>query len=215
MQKQNQHHLQQQNQPQTQHLKTRQTRHTNPLMWFTAVFCVLFWVVVILGGLVVLIVYLVFRPRSPRLDVPSVTLNAAYLDTGSLLNADLTILANFSNPNKKVDIVFTYVIFDLYFGGTLIATRAVDPFAERRGTSQLKNVHMVTSEVALGTVDVGRYNKEMASGRFGFTLMGRFKTTSLLGRFMHYTYWLHGTCRFVVGGPPSGVLMVGACRTRR
>ena len=47
------------------------------------------------------IVCLVFRPQSPHFDVFSVTLNAAYLDLGYLLNADLTMLANFTIQTRR------------------------------------------------------------------------------------------------------------------
>ncbi|KAG4912681.1 hypothetical protein JHK82_053271 [Glycine max] len=78
------------------------------------------------------IVCLVFRPQSPHFDVFSVTLNAAYLDLGYLLNADLTMLANFTNPNKKVHVDFSSVIIYLYYGSTLIATQYVETFNAAR-----------------------------------------------------------------------------------
>ncbi|OMO81607.1 hypothetical protein COLO4_23490 [Corchorus olitorius] len=78
-------------------------RRTKPITWFAAAFCIIFWLAIIIGGLIVLVVYLVFRPRSPRFDVTSVTFNAAYLDMGYLLNADVQVLANFTNPNKKIE----------------------------------------------------------------------------------------------------------------
>ncbi|KAG8640076.1 hypothetical protein MANES_13G021301v8 [Manihot esculenta] len=41
-------------------------------------------------------------PAQQQQQVSSVTLNAAYVDAGSLLNADISVLANFTNPNDKV-----------------------------------------------------------------------------------------------------------------
>ncbi|KAG5083099.1 hypothetical protein JHK84_053137 [Glycine max] len=83
------------------------------------------------------IVCLVFRPQSPHFDVFSVTLNAAYLDLGYLLNADLTMLANFTNPNKKVHVDFSSVIIYLYYGSTLIATQYVETFNAARLQSRV------------------------------------------------------------------------------
>ncbi|XP_042502704.1 uncharacterized protein LOC122079958 [Macadamia integrifolia] len=82
-------------------LKVPQPRKTKAYTWFFAVCFAILGFVIIVAGLVVLVIYLTFKPRIPRFDVSSVTLKAAYIDTGSLLNADVTLLANFTNPNKK------------------------------------------------------------------------------------------------------------------
>lgn len=82
-------------------LTVKTSSKTRPVAWIIAVFCTLFWIIVIVAGLAVLIIYLVYRPRLPKFDISTATLNAAYIDMGYLLNADLTILGNFSNPNKK------------------------------------------------------------------------------------------------------------------
>ncbi|PQQ02716.1 uncharacterized protein Pyn_11380 [Prunus yedoensis var. nudiflora] len=55
------------------------TQQTNLFQWSLAIFCAIFWVLIIIGGLVVLIVYLIFRPRTPKFDVSTATLNAPTL----------------------------------------------------------------------------------------------------------------------------------------
>nr|KYP67611.1 hypothetical protein KK1_023955 [Cajanus cajan] len=97
-------------------IKLPEDKKSHTLTWLAACLCVIFCLVIIIGGLIVLIVYFIFRPQSPHFDVSSVTLNAAYLDLGYLLNADLTMLANFTNPNKKVHVDFSSVIIYLYYG---------------------------------------------------------------------------------------------------
>ncbi|KAJ4710984.1 Late embryogenesis abundant protein [Melia azedarach] len=183
--------------------------------WFLAGFCAIFWVVIILGGLIVLIIYLLFRPHNPRFDVSSVTLNAAYLDVGALLNADLTVLANFTNPNKKVKVDFSYVVLDLYYGRTLIASQYVEPFTAARATSWLTNVHMVTSQVRLPLEETERLEKERASNAVVFQVKGVFRARSNLGSFLRYSYWLYSHCTIMMTGPPSGVLRGGKCKTKR
>lgn len=182
---------------------------------FVMACCFLLWTFVILGGLVVLIVYLVFRPKSPLLDIQSATLNAAYLDTGTLLNADVTILANFSNPNRKVHVAFSYVQVDLYFMGTPVATQAVEPFAERPGESALKTLHMIASEVPLPRNAAEEWQRGTSEEGVALELGGRFRTRSDFGRWLHFTYWLYGRCTIIVGAPPSGVLLSSRCRTKR
>ncbi|KAH7664249.1 hypothetical protein IHE45_14G108700 [Dioscorea alata] len=123
-----------------------------PLTWLFGIFCTLLSSAIIIAGLTVLIIYLIFRPRSPHLFISGATLNAGHIDTdmGIYLNADLTILANFSNPNHKVNIFFSYIELDLYFNNTLIAAQSIPGFSERAGETVLRSLHMVTSEVVIG-----------------------------------------------------------------
>ncbi|KAA8529657.1 hypothetical protein F0562_034243 [Nyssa sinensis] len=197
------HHSTRHNQP----LRQLGRGKTNPITWLIGVFCALFWVIIIVGGLAILIVYLIFRPRSPKFDVSTATLNVAYLDMGYLLNGDLTLLANFTNPNKKVKVDFSYVIVDLYHENALLATRYVEPFSVMNMESRFMNVHMVSSQVPLSIAQSQNLKRQMDSNRVRFEVKGLFRTRSNLGGFLRYSYWLYGHCTIVVTGPPSGVLL--------
>ncbi|KAL9390241.1 hypothetical protein Peur_018846 [Populus x canadensis] len=188
---------------------------TKPLIWLGAVFCAILWIVIFLGGLIVLIVYLVYRPRSPRFDVSSASLNMAYIDAGSLLNADLTVLANFTNPNKKVSVDFSYMIIDLYYGSTLIATQYIEPFSAERAESRFVNVHMVTSQVRLPVLESARLQEQISKNGAIFDVKGVFRVRSKLGTLLKYSYRLYGHCTILVTAPPSGVLRATKCRTKR
>ncbi|XP_021293205.1 NDR1/HIN1-like protein 6 [Herrania umbratica] len=190
-------------------------RRTKPVTWFAAAFCIIFWLAVIIGGLIVLVVYLVFRPRSPRFDVTSVTLNAAYLDMGYLLNADLTMLANFTNPNKKVRVDFSSMYLDLYFENTRIATQYIEPFSAARRQSMFANIHMVTSQVRLSVKETLLLQKQIQNNRVMFTVKGEFRARSNFGSVWSYSYWLHGRCSIMVSSPPTGVLRDKRCRTKQ
>ncbi|XP_030949772.1 NDR1/HIN1-like protein 13 [Quercus lobata] len=189
-------------------------RH-KPLTWFLAVFCAILWVVIIVGGLIVLIVYLVYRPRLPRFDISAATLNAAYLDMGYLLNADVTMLANFSNPNRKVNVDFSYMYIDLYYGSTLIATQYVPPFYATRAQSKFAYIHMVTSQVGIPLVAARRLKKQIEAEGVQFQVKGYFRARSTLGRLLKYSYLLHTHCYILMSGPPTGALIRSECRTKR
>lgn len=203
--------------PHHSHKGIRLIKHpTTPLTWLIGVICTVLWVVIIFGGLAVVIVYLVFRPRSPRFEISSATLNTAYIDMGSLLNADLTFLANISNPNKKIDISFDIFEVDLYYRTTLIATTAVDPFSEMRLEARLGNFHMVSSQVALHTGEMEQLKIDLANSSISLDVKGSFRARSSLGRnFLHFKYWLHGRCSIVVSSPPGGSLLSSKCITKR
>ena len=196
-------------------LKVPRQQKSKPLTWCGAVFCVIFWLIIIIGGLIVLIVYLVFRPQSPHFDVSSVTLNAADLDFGYLLNADLTILANFTNPNKKVHVDFSSVIIYIYYGSTLIATQYVEPFSAARVQSRFAYIHMVTSQVQLPLGESQRLLKQMESNGVLFQVRGVFRARSKLGSILRYSYNLYGLCNVMVTRPPDGILLKRRCRTKR
>ncbi|KAK7247374.1 hypothetical protein RIF29_42256 [Crotalaria pallida] len=183
--------------------------------WCGIVFCLIFWLIIIIGGLIVLIVYLVFRPQSPHFDVSSVTLNAAYLDYGYLLNADVTLLANFTNPNKRVHVDFSSVIIYLYYGNTLIATQYVEPFSAARVQSRFANIHMVSSQVQLPLKESQRLVKQMESNGVLLEVLGVFRARSKLGRILRYSYDLYGHCNVMLTRPPDGVMLKKKCRTKR
>ncbi|CAL8994121.1 unnamed protein product [Prunus brigantina] len=190
------------------------TQQTNLFQWSLAIFCAIFWVIIIIGGLVVLIVYLIFRPRTPKFDVSTATLNAAYLDMGYLLNADVTVLANFTNPNKKVSVDFSSLIIDLYYGNTLIATQYIEPFSAHKRESMFANVHMVVSQVRLGLLESQRLQKQMETNRAVFEVKGSFRARANFGNILRYSYWLHGDCKVVFTRPPDGVLVSRKCKTK-
>ncbi|KAB1213135.1 hypothetical protein CJ030_MR5G015877 [Morella rubra] len=195
--------------------KMPRTNRTHPFAWFAAVFCAIFWVVIIVGGLIVLIVYLVFRPRSPGFDVSTATLNAAYLDMGYLLNADVTLLANFTNPNKKVSVDYSFMYIDLYYGSTLIASQYIPPFSAAKTETKFANIHMVTSQVRLPLEESRRLQRQMENNGVILEVKGSFRARSNLGSILRYSYWLHGQCIILTASPPDGVLIRRKCKTKR
>ncbi|CAA0833725.1 Unknown protein [Striga hermonthica] len=191
------------------------SRRTRPMAWLVAALCALFWMIVIVAGLIVLIVYLVFQPKLPRFDISAATLNAAYLDLGYLLNADITLLANFTNPNTKVDVDFTYIVLDVYYEKNIIATRYVSPFSVRKRESRFAAVHMMASQVRLSTGLSLELQRQMENGRVRFVVKGAFRTRSKLGGVFRYSYWLYAQCDVEVAAPPTGVLIRKRCVTTR
>jgi hypothetical protein len=201
-------------QPHGRLLRPRNQPTKNAFTWFLAVFCAIFWVVIIVGGIIVLIVYLVYRPRSPQFDISSATLNAAYLDMGYLLNADVTLLVNFSNPSKRVSVDFSSMSINLIYGSTLISTQYIEPFSAARGESRFANIHMVSSQVRLPLGESRRLKKQMENNGIRFEVRSFLRTRSNFGSLLRYSYWLHGQCTILVTGPPDGVMTRKACKTK-
>ncbi|PWA63398.1 von Willebrand factor, type A, Copine, Zinc finger, RING/FYVE/PHD-type [Artemisia annua] len=191
-------------------LRVPPQRKTKGLAWLVAICCALFWIIIILGALILLIIYLAYRPHYPKFDISSASLNAAYLDLGYLLNGDMTLLANFTNPNKKVNVEFRYMVVNLYFEGTLIAAKYVDPLSVSPRGYKLRDVHMVSSQVPVSRKHVAELNEQIRTDRIMFEARSYLRTTSNIGGFFRYSYWLYGHCKFVVSAPPSGILVTQA-----
>ncbi|KAL9678655.1 hypothetical protein QQ045_016503 [Rhodiola kirilowii] len=190
-------------------------RETRPLTWFLAICCTIFWLLIIVGGLIILIIYLIYHPETPHFQITTFTLNSVYLDNGNLLNADIRILANFNNSNRKVTVDFSYLTIDLYYGQTRIGTQYIEPFYESNSVSTFVDIHMVTSQLRLPFRDISRLAAQVQKNHIQFEVKGAFRTRSNLGSLMHYSYWLHTHCTVVVTSPPSGALLWRKCRTKR
>ncbi|MFQ6660935.1 hypothetical protein Gotur_029269 [Gossypium turneri] len=166
------------------------------------------------SGLLVLVVYLIFRPHRPLFDLNGFTLNAATLDTGYLLDADVTLLVNFTNPNKKVSIDFNHLSLDLYFDETLIATQYIEPFSAAKRQTMFASIHMIASQVSLSMKEALLFENQIKNNQVLFSVKGAFRARSKLGGFMKYSYWLHSYCGIIVSSPPTGVLREKICRTK-
>ncbi|XAR67329.1 hypothetical protein NMG60_11002037 [Bertholletia excelsa] len=192
----------------------RQPRRTNPVIWFGAILCLIFSLLLIFFGIATLIIVLVMKPRTPMFDTPTASLNLIYFDSPENFNGDLTFLANFSNPSRKLDVRFEYVEIELYFSDSLIATQALQPFVQRQGKARLVSIHMVSSLVHLPPNLSLELQKEVQRNRVTYEVRGTFRVKFNLG-LIHYSYWLHGRCQLELSSPPIGVLLARSCRTKR
>lgn len=154
-------------------------------------------------------------PAQQQQQVSSVTWNAAYVDAGSLLNADISVLANFTNPNDKVSLDFSHIIIDLYYGKSLIATQYIESFSASKAESRFANVHMITSQVRLPLGDVARLQEQINQNGIIFNIKAMFRVRSQLGSLFAYSNRLYGQCFIMVTAPPTGVLRAARCSTKR
>ncbi|KAH7689130.1 Late embryogenesis abundant protein LEA-2 subgroup domain-containing protein [Dioscorea alata] len=189
-------------------------RKTNPLVWCGAILCFFFSLLLILSGILILIIFLFIKPRNPAFDIPNASLNTIVLLSPFYLNGDLTFLANFSNPNHKLDLIFDYISIELYFSDHLIAAQGLPPFTQRQGEQRLEAVHMISSEVYLPTHLLLELQKQMASNSVVYNIRGTFKVKVSFGVF-HFTYWLYSRCFIQLSAPPSGVLLGRTCKTNK
>ncbi|KAK1406926.1 hypothetical protein QVD17_38535 [Tagetes erecta] len=195
-------------------LMLKKHRRTSPAIWCSAIICLVFWVLFILLGITVLIIFLVVKPKIPILDTSHATLNVIYFDTPGNFNGDLTFVANFSNPNKKLDVRFEHAVMQLYFENDLIATQAIQPFSQRRKETGVVVIHFISSLVSLPPSHAKDLQTQVLSNKVFYSVKGMFKVRASLGA-LHFSYWLHGQCELQMSSPPSGSLMARTCKTKR
>lgn len=133
---------------------------------------------------------------------------------GYLLNADMTVLTNFTNPNTKVNVDYSYVIFELHFGKNFIATQYIEPFSVLRRESRFIVVHLVSSQVRLSMADSLELQREIERGRVNLEIKGMFRAKSKLGGIFQYSYWINARCQVLVTSPPTGVMIGKRCTTK-
>ncbi|KAD4386353.1 hypothetical protein E3N88_26522 [Mikania micrantha] len=192
----------------------RARRHTNPAVWCSAIICLFFCLLLIFFGITTLIIFLVVRPKTPVLDTGHATLNVVYFDSPGRFNGDFTFVANFSNPNKKLDVKFEHAVMQLFFEDDLIGTQSIRPFSLRRKQTDGVVVRFMSSLVYLPPSHAMELQKQVLSNKVLYNVRGTFKVRASLGA-VHFSYWLHGRCEVQMSSPPSGLLMARSCKTKR
>ncbi|KVH99253.1 NDR1/HIN1-like protein 10 [Cynara cardunculus var. scolymus] len=192
----------------------RRHRHTNPAIWCSAIICLIFSLLIIFFGIATLILFLVVKPKTPVLDTNHASLNVIYFDAPGHFNGDFTFIANFSNPNKKLDVRFEHAVMELYFENNLIATQSIQPFSQRRKETGVVAIHFISSLVYLPPNQSMELQKQVLSNKVLYSVRGTFRVRASLGS-VHFSYWLHGRCELQMGSPPSGSLMARTCKTKR
>ncbi|KAJ0751411.1 putative Late embryogenesis abundant protein [Helianthus annuus] len=195
-------------------LLLRKHRRTNPAVWCVAIICLIFCLLVIFFGIATLIIFLVVKPKTPILDTSHATLNVIYFDTPGHFNGDFTFIANFSNPNKKLNVKFEHAIMQLYFKDDVIATQSIQPFSQRSKETGVVVIHFISSLVTLPPSYAKELQTQVLSNKVLYSVRGTFKVRASWGA-VHFSYWLHGWCELQMSSPPSGSLMARTCKTKR
>lgn len=174
----------------------------------------IFSLVLIFFGIATLILYLAIKPRNPTFDIPSASLNVVYFDSPQYFNGDFILLANFSNPNRRIDVRFESLDIELFFSGRLISSQSMKPFSQRPKETRLQAVNFLSSLVFLPQ-DVGvKLQRQVESNGVNYNVRGTFKVRFNMG-LIHLSYWLHSICQIEMTGPPTGVLVARQCITKR
>ncbi|KAL1202965.1 hypothetical protein V5N11_015217 [Cardamine amara subsp. amara] len=194
----------------------RQPRSSKNNLWIWCVvgLCFVFSLLLIFSGVTTLTVFLAIRPRTPVFDIPNANLHTIYFDSPVYFNGDLSMLVNFTNPNKKIEVRFEKLGIELFFFNKLIAVQAVQPFSQRKHETRLEPIRLISSLVCLPVNHAVLLKRQVQNNKIEYEIRGTFKVRAHFGM-IHYSYWLQGRCQLQVTGPPTGILISRICTTKR
>lgn len=195
-------------------LRQPRSSRTNPLIWCVAGLCFLFSLVLIFFGIATLIVFLAVKPRTPEFDIPTASLHTIYFDSPVSFDGDLSMMMNFTNPNKKIEVRFEKINIKLFFFNKLIAVQGVQPFSQRKREIRLEPIRLISSLVYLPVNHAVELSRQVQNNKIEYRIRGTFKVRAHFG-LIHYSYWLHGRCQLQMTGPPTGILISHNCTTKR
>ncbi|KAM0029448.1 putative Late embryogenesis abundant protein, LEA_2 subgroup [Helianthus debilis subsp. tardiflorus] len=195
-------------------LRLRNHRNTDPAIWCCAIICLVFSILIILFGITTLIIFLVVKPKNPVFDTNHASLNVVYFDSPGNYNGDFTFIANFTNPNRKLNVRFEYAAVELCFANSVIANQSIRPFSQRQRETGVVKLHFVSSLVPLPSNHAMELKRQVLSNKVMYSVKGTFKVRVSFG-LIHFSYWLHSRCELQMSSPPSGLLMARRCITKR
>ncbi|XP_019460509.1 PREDICTED: uncharacterized protein LOC109360237 [Lupinus angustifolius] len=187
---------------------------TNPIIWCAAVLCLIFSLLLIFSGVVTLIFYLAIKPKNPIFDIPNATLNMVHFDSTQYFNGDFTLLTNFSNPNRRIDIKLESLDIVLLFSERIISSQSMKPFTQKARKSRLQTVNLISSLMFLPQDVSVKLQRQVQNNKVVYNVRGTFKVRVNLG-LIHWSYWLHSRCQIEMTAPPTAVLISRQCITKR
>ncbi|QCE01873.1 uncharacterized protein At1g08160-like [Vigna unguiculata] len=189
-------------------------QRTKPIIWCAAILCLIFSLLLIFFGIATLILYLAMKPKNPTFDIPNASLNVVYFDSPQYLNGEFTLVANFSNPNRRIGVRFESLNIELFYSERLVSSQKVKPFTQKPRETRLQSVNLISSLVFLPQ-DVGvKLQRQVENNRINYNARGTFKVRFNIG-LIHLSYWLNTICQIEMTSPPTGILVARQCITSR
>ncbi|MQL70807.1 hypothetical protein Taro_003108 [Colocasia esculenta] len=174
--------------------KILQERRPNLLVGFTAVVCAILAVVVIISGVVVLSVYLAYRPKMPYVTVRDTHLDVLSFDTSGQLGVRITINMEAHNDNTKAAASLSDIGFELQFAQVPIAYLQADPFDVVKNSTYPLPYVVESSTVPLDPPRIDKMDRALKQGKVEFSLRGEARTRWRVGVFLSVRFWTHLDC---------------------
>lgn len=170
-------------------------RHTHPLVWAIAIVCTVLAIAVIITGIVVLAVYIIYKPKAPYIEVAYAHLDKLLYDQFGLLEIGMVLTLEAENRNRRAHASFSDLRILLQFHDLDVAELRAEPFEVAKNNSlELKFVFqsrpIPLGEGAMGTMDVA-----LKRGIVPFELIGKARTRWKVGFFLTVKLFTRLSCR--------------------
>ncbi|OIW02925.1 hypothetical protein TanjilG_29701 [Lupinus angustifolius] len=137
-----------------------------------------------------------------------------HFDSTQYFNGDFTLLTNFSNPNRRIDIKLESLDIVLLFSERIISSQSMKPFTQKARKSRLQTVNLISSLMFLPQDVSVKLQRQVQNNKVVYNVRGTFKVRVNLG-LIHWSYWLHSRCQIEMTAPPTAVLISRQCITKR
>lgn len=175
-------------------LITRQGRRTNPLIWMLAIVYAILATAVIITGIVVFVIYMVYKPKIPYIKVAYAQLNHLDYDPSGLLKIQMALDVVAENDNNKASAGFSDLSFLLRFHGIDVAELRADPLDVAKNSSSELNYRFQSSPIPLDKKAMEAMKVALRRGVVPFDLDGHASTRWRAGRLLSVRFRTHLSC---------------------
>ncbi|XP_042391217.1 uncharacterized protein LOC121982293 [Zingiber officinale] len=169
-------------------------RHTHPLVWAIAIVCLILVIAVIITGIVVLTVYIIYKPKAPYIKVAYAHLNNLVYDQSGLLQIDMTLTMVAENDNMRAHASFSDQRILLQFHGIDVAVLRADPFEVAKNNSLELNYLFQSQPIPLGEGARDTMDVALKRGMVPFELIGQARTRWKVGFFLSVRFFTRLNC---------------------
>ncbi|PKA58331.1 Putative syntaxin-24 [Apostasia shenzhenica] len=151
-------------------------------------------------GLVVLILWLIYRPQKMKISVPAASLrsfNLSAADSGGnrFLSFDLSANISFRNPNKRVGIYYDWIEAQAFYDGERFGWAGLPGFYQgRKETASAPAEFHGRSAVAIGDRGAEEFQTDNAAGVFPVDLWVFGRVRYKFGSAVTRRYLLRARC---------------------
>ncbi|KAG1367005.1 NDR1/HIN1-like protein 12 [Cocos nucifera] len=176
--------------------------------------CAFLIIAVIITGIVVVAIYMIYRPKMPYIEVADAHLNTLDYDQSGLLDTEMALTIVAENDNFKAHASFSDARFNLRFHGIKIAELRAAPFDVPKNSSFPLYYLVPSSTIPLDQGRMEAMDMALKQGIVPFILDGQARTRWKVGIFVPVRFWTHLSCELPFFWPNGTVVSPLNCSSR-
>lgn len=184
------------------------------LVWLVMIVCAFLIIAVIIAGIVVVSIYLIYRPKMPYIEVADAHLNTLDYDQSGLLDTEMALTIVAENNNFKAHASFSDASFNLRFHGIKIAELRAAPFDVPKNGSFPLYYLVPSSTIPLDEGGMETMDMALKQGIVPFGLEGEARTRWKVGIFVSVRFWTHLSCQIRFFWPNGTVVIPLDCSSK-